>query len=149
MISDLGRVGVVAAIALVGIGFVVHGILQAYVMTLGDLYAMFRRVRARMFRVIWRRHNGRSRRCDQSFRGVLAPAATWHMPRSPAMPCGPVPRGPETAEVTGTPESVVPLPRTAAATGSVLASTAAADVNRRPTPTPVSEPRNGGTALSS
>jgi hypothetical protein len=148
MINDLGRLGMIAAIALVCIGFVVHGILQVYVMTLGDLYAMFRRVRARTFRIIWHRRNGRSRRCDQSFRGVLATAATWDIPQSPAMPYGPVPRAPETTEVAGTPESVVPPPRTAAATGSVLESNAAA-VNRRPIPTPALEPRTGGTAMSS
>lgn len=116
MIVDLCRLSLITGVGLLCLGLLVHATLHAYVMTLGDLYLMFRRVRARAFRHLrtvravlrsgWlRRHDGSPCRVALSRKGNPAPNPVT---RAATTPSDTAPHG--AAAVTGSPGPVVPIP---------------------------------------
>lgn len=128
MIVDLCRVSLIVAYSLLWMGLLAHAALHAYVMTWGDLYAMFRRVRARVLRpvrVVLRRFRQRQRRhVGPVCRAALAPTsspAPNPVARATAEPCDLAPRVADRRAATGRAEPVVPSPRAAAVPGSALA----------------------------
>jgi hypothetical protein len=130
MIVDLCRASLIVGYSLLWLGLLVHAALHAYVMTWGDLYAMFRRVRARALRpgrVVLRRFRQRQRQhigpvCRALFAPKQSPAPN-PVARATGGPSDDAPRVTGSSAATGGTEPVVPSPRTVAAPGSALAPT--------------------------
>lgn len=124
MIVTLCHASLIAGYSLLWLGLLVHAALHAYVMTWGDLYAMFRRVRARVLRpgrVVLRRFGQRQRqhRLGPVCRALFAPKwspAPNPVARATVEPSDDAPRVTGSAAATGKPGPVVPTPRTGSTT---------------------------------
>lgn len=117
MIIELCRVSLIAGYSLLWLGLLVHAAMHAYVMTWGDLYAMFRRVRARVLRpgrVVLRRFRQRQRGhvgpvCRALFTPKQSPAPI-PVARATVEPSDDAPRVTGSSAATGTTGPAVPIP---------------------------------------
>jgi hypothetical protein len=135
MIVTLCHASLIAGFSLLWLGLLVHAALHAYVMTWGDLYAMFRRVRARVLRpgrVVLRRFRQRQRQhigpvCRALFAPKWSPAPN-PVARATVEPSDDAPRVTGSSAATGTAGPAVPIPpqRGRGAAGSASTSVLAA-----------------------